>query len=124
MKEYLSGLSHIGIPCKDLQETIQFYKRLGFEIIYQNEQYRVVFLQLGSLVLECYCMDKVADIAGAVDHFAIDCSDVKACYQEALRVGHTIISNGIESLPYLANGIEFFIILGPNNEKVEFLQKM
>ncbi len=124
MKEFLNGLCHIGIPCGDLEETILFYEKIGFTMTYRNEEHKVAFLELGSAVLECYELPEIAGVAGAVDHVAIACCDVEGCYQKALEMGLTIVGDGIDGRPFFANGVKFFIIQGPNGEKIEFCQKI
>ena len=55
---------------------------------------------------------------GAIDHIAIDVTDIEACYIWAQENGMDIISNGIESHAFWDN----VIIAGPNTEKIEFCQ--
>ena len=35
MKNYVTGLQHIGIPTNDIKKSLEFYEKLGFENIYQ-----------------------------------------------------------------------------------------
>ena len=60
--------------------------------------------------------------SGAIDHIAIDVTDVEAAYALAQEQGLQIVSNGIEALPFWEKGVRFFIVLGPNQERVEFNQ--
>lgn len=32
LKTYTTGIQHIGIPTNDIEKTIEFYQKLGFEI--------------------------------------------------------------------------------------------
>ena len=49
---------HIGIPTNDIDKTVDFYHKLGFETAFEtvNEEAdeKVVFLKLGTLVVETY----------------------------------------------------------------------
>lgn len=36
MKDYATGIQHIGIPTKDMEASKQFYGKLGFEIAYEK----------------------------------------------------------------------------------------
>lgn len=36
LKEQLVGIQHIGIPTNDIETTIEFYEKLGFEIAFQT----------------------------------------------------------------------------------------
>ena len=46
LKEQINGLQHIGVPTKNMEETIAFYEKLGFETAFEtvNDGDRVVFL--------------------------------------------------------------------------------
>ena len=58
LKNYSTGVQHIGIPTNDIEKTIAFYQKLGFEIALQtvNEEAdeKVAFLELETLVIETY----------------------------------------------------------------------
>lgn len=122
--EFASGLQHIGLPTNDMDMTIRFYEGLGFENVYEtvNEAAgeRVAFLRLGSLTIEAYENKQAAMRSGAIDHLAIDVKNIEGCFAQAQQQGYEIVSNGIEALPFWENGVRFFIILGPNKERVEF----
>ena len=32
IKDFCTGVQHIGIPTKDIEETIRFYEQLGFTL--------------------------------------------------------------------------------------------
>ena len=120
------GLQHVGLPTNDLKATIAFYESLGFETVYQvrNEAAGedVAFLRLKNLTIEAYENGRAAMQSGAIDHIAIDVVDVEAAYRLAQAQGYQIVSNGVEFLPFWQKGVKFFILLGPNQERVEFNQ--
>lgn len=124
--EYALGLQHVGLPTNDMEKTVAFYESLGFENVYAtvNEQAgeKVVFLRLKNLTIEAYENHSAAMRSGAIDHIAIDVSDAEAAYALAQEQGYRIVSNGVESLPFWENGVKFFILEGPNKERVEFNQ--
>ena len=37
LKTYTTGIQHIGIPTNDIEKTIAFYQKLGFEIALQTD---------------------------------------------------------------------------------------
>ena len=123
---YSAGLGHIGIPTDNVQETKDFYRKLGFAPVHDgvnpagNQQ--VAFLQLGNILIETY-EEKPARAPGAINHLAIACTDIQAAYREAKALGLKILSNGIESLPFWDNGVSFFIIEGRNAERIEYCQR-
>ena len=73
VKEYCSGLQHIGIPTNNINETVEFYKKLGFEVAYttRNGDETVTFLRMYDLVIETYENNQAVMKSGAIDHFAI-----------------------------------------------------
>lgn len=121
--KYCTGLQHIGIPTDNPAGTEAFYEKLGFVTVYRTATASgpVIFTELGNLQLEIY-QQQPARTAGAIDHIAIDVTDIEACYIWAQENGMDIISNGIESHVFWDNGIRYFIIAGPNAEKIEFCQ--
>ena len=125
-KALSKGLQHIGIPTNDMKKTGEFYESLGFEAVYRTRNEAasedVAFFRLGNLTLEVYENGQAAMKSGAIDHIAIDVTDVEAAYALAQEQGLQIVSNGIEALPFWEKGVRFFIVLGPNQERVEFNQ--
>lgn len=126
LSQIITGIQHIGIPTNDIEATAAFYKSLGFQCIYDtiNEASgeAVCFLRLKNLCMEVYQNGAAALRAGAVDHIAIDVSNIDAAYQAVSDLGCTFFEEGISFLPFWENGIRYFIILGPNQEKIEFCQ--
>lgn len=124
--DFALGLQHVGLPTNDLKATIAFYEGLGFETVYQvrNEAAGedVAFLRLKNLTIEAYENGQAAMQSGAIDHIAIDVDDAEAACRLAQEQGYQIVSNGVEFLPFWQNGVKFFILLGPNQERVEFNQ--
>ena len=117
-----TGLQHIGIPTNDLNLTIDFYQSLGFELAHRtaNGDEQVAFLKLGNLMIETYQNFKAARINGAVDHIAINVTDVEEARRIADSMGLEVVEEG--QLPFWENGVKYFTILGPNREKLEFNQ--
>ena len=117
-----TGLQHIGIPTNDLNLTIDFYQSLGFELAHRtaNGDEQVAFLKLGNLMIETYQNFKAARINGAVDHIAINVTDVEEARRIADSMGLEVIEEG--QLPFWENGVKYCTILGPNREKLEFNQ--
>lgn len=126
LKEQMNGIQHIGIPTNDIETTVNFYKKLGFEIAFRtiNEEAneKVAFLKLNSLVIETY-ENKMAKMeAGAIDHVAIDVKDIEKVYELVNQAGLNTTQDTVHFLPFWKNGVKFFTIEGPNKEKVEFSQ--
>ena len=85
LKTYTTGIQHIGIPTNDIEKTIAFYQKLGFEIALQtvNEEAdeKVAFLELETLVIETYEVTDPAKAPGAVDHIAINVKDIEEAFR-------------------------------------------
>lgn len=126
LMDICNGIQHIGIPAADVEKTCRFYEGLGFVRAFETEIHdsqKVAFLQSGNLVLEVY-QSETAGMAGAIDHIAVDCLDVVAAYEQALVNGYVIVSDGIEELPFWEKGVRFFMIEGPNRERIEFDERL
>lgn len=124
IKQYITGLQHIGIPTKDFKGTLDFYEDLGFEKIMQtkNGSDDVAFLKFGNLVIETYTGEAVGT-TGAIAHIALDVTDVDAAFKEAGQRGYKMLDKEINFLKFW-DGVRFFTIEGVNGERVEFNQKL
>ena len=125
-KTYTTGVQHVGIPTNNIEETIAFYEKLGFEKVFEtvnaaaNE--KVAFLKHGTLVMETYENRAAVLKAGAIDHVALDVKDIEEVYQYIKEQGLNTTKDTIHFLPFWENGVRFFTIEGPNKEKIEFSQ--
>ena len=119
----VTGIQHLGIPTADLNKTIEFYQGLGFEVTWQNPG-EVAFLQNGTLVIETYAVEEPAMKNGAIDHVALNVTDIEAAWMDAQACGYETEDSAINFLPFFEKGVKFFTIIGPNREKVEFNQFM
>lgn len=126
--DLLKGVQHLGVPTNDLERTIRFYERLGFEVALRtlNEKMdeKVAFLRHGNLMIETYENHQATMKDGAIDHIAIDVTDIEKCYEIANELRLDVLDDGIQFLPFWENGVKFFTVRGPNNEKVEFNQQL
>jgi lactoylglutathione lyase len=122
--ENVTGIQHIGIPTNNIDTTIEFYKRLGFCITYQTiiDGTSVVFLNLHNITIEAYQNGQASMTLGAIDHIALNVSDIDEALNYAVNKDFNILEESIRFLPFFKNGVRFFTIEGPNNEKVEFNQ--
>ena len=120
--QVLTGVAHIGIPTNDLDKTIAFYKKLGFvsalETVNKAAGERVAFLQLGDLMIETYENHRAAEKAGAIDHVALATTDIEAAFAAAKEAGMHLLHSSIQSLPFWENGVRFFMVEGPNKERI------
>ena len=124
MKDYATGIQHVGIPTKDMDATKKFYEDLGFEAAFEtvNDEARVCFLKMYNLVMEVYQSEDAAGKIGAIEHVAIDVTDIEQVYKEICDKNMNTLQDEIHFLPFWDNGVRFFTIKGPNEEKIEFSQ--
>ena len=128
LKNYTTGVQHVGVPTNDIGATIEFYHKLGFETAFEtvnkeaNE--KVAFLKLETLVIETYENKAAKMESGAIDHVAINVKDIEEVYRYIENNQMNTTNDTIHFLPFWDNGVQFFTIEGPNKEKVEFSQYM
>ena len=121
---FVKGLSHIGIPTRNLEESLEFYKGLGFEVSGMGNEGKkdaVAFVEQQGVVIELYLSDEKQDVTGVVDHVALDVDDIEGAYLWAREKGYKIITPGIVCVPdVLGKGTSYFMIEGCNHERIEF----
>lgn len=128
IKKQITGIQHIGIPTNDIKKTIEFYKGIGFEVAYEtvveatNE--KVAFLKMKNIMTETYENQSAEMKAGAIDHIALDVNDINHVYKEVKSAGYTMVHDSVQFLPFWEKGVKFFTIIGPNEEKLEFSEKL
>ena len=127
LNDYVTGVQHIGIPTNNIDETISFYKSIGFSIVMEtvNEAAgeKVAFLQNKNLVIETYENKNAVLANGAIDHISIDVTDVDAVFA-MIADQFVCLDKQVQFLPFWEKGVKFFTILGPNHEKVEFCERI
>lgn len=127
MRQNATGIQHLGIPTADVEKTVAFYEKLGFEMMWRSgpdSPNNVAFLKLHDLVVETYYAQEPVMKEGAIDHVAINVTDIDQAFQFCQAGGFTVLDEEVNFLPFLENGVKFFTILGVNNEKVEFNQAL
>ena len=124
MSNHIKGLSHIGIFAKDIDASIDFYKRLGFSL--DNEasvsDVRLAFLSAGTCIIELIGKDE-SRAAGVVDHIAMEVDDIDAAVADAIKSGIAIGANDVKFVDILG-GVKNVFFNGPNGERLEFFQHL
>ena len=95
LTDYIHGYQHIGIPTDDIEKTTRFYENLGFKLIWETvyNGYPVKFFGCGDILLETYEKDGgAADRVGAIDHIALNCTDIVGCVHVIFHTGSTVSS--------------------------------
>lgn len=126
IKDFCTGIQHIGIPTNDLKETISFYEQLGFRValLTNNKEETVAFLQLHNLIIETYENKVAAMQAGAIDHIALDVKGIDSLFERMKAKHFHLLDPEVNTLPFWENGVRFFTVIGPNKEKIEFCERL
>lgn len=126
IKDFCTGIQHIGIPTNDIEETIRFYEQLGFQVAFltRNGVETVAFLWLHNLIIETYENKSAVMQAGAIDHLSLDVKDIDTLFELIKQKGFSLLDEHVNKLPFWENGVRFFTISGPNKEKIEFCEKL
>lgn len=126
IKDFCTGIQHIGIPTNNMEGTISFYEQLGFHVVLQtnNKKEKVAFLQMHNLMIETYENNAAAMQAGAINHIALDVKDIDSLFELMKAKNFHVLDNQVNKLPFWENGVRFFTILGPNKEKIEFCERL
>jgi Glyoxalase/Bleomycin resistance protein/Dioxygenase superfamily. len=120
--DWVVGPQHIGIPTKDVQKTVEFYQGLGFTVMHQPRE-DVYFLALKGTVIETYFSADAAGKPGAVDHIALEVKDIAPLFEKIKGDGYELFDKEIQELPdFFDHGVRYFMIVGPNGEKIEFAE--
>ncbi len=132
--DFIHRIQHIGIPAHDLEVSIPFYERLGFENVMESPFEfdggfgTCVMMKNHEVIVELYQMPEkqLAEIKkrtnGHVDHFAIDVTDVDHAYETLKKAGFEILEETPAFLQFWKNGTRFFNVKGPSGEIIEFNQ--
>jgi lactoylglutathione lyase len=132
--DFIHKIQHIGIPAHNLEISIPFYERLGFENVMESPfefdggYGTCVMMKNHEVIVELYQMPEkqLAEIKqrknGHVDHFAIDISDVDVAFDTLKKAGFEILETTPTFLPFWKNGTRFFNVKGPSGETIEFNQ--
>lgn len=127
IRDTVTGVQHVGIPTTDLEGTIAYYERLGFEClgIYPNGEDRCTFLRLNNLTLEVWTMDPTPMKTVPSTTSALDSTDIEASFAERRSSAWNFAEGSIQHIDtFWSNGIRYFNVLGPNHEVIEFCQIM
>lgn len=132
--DFIHKIQHIGIPAHDLEVSIPFYERLGFENVMESPfefdggYGTCVMMKNNEVIVELYQMPEkqLAEIKqrknGHVDHFAIDVADIELAFDTLKKAGFEILESTPTFLPFWKNGTRFFNVKGPSGETIEFNQ--
>jgi len=118
----IKGLAHIGIMVKDMDVSVDFYKRLGFTLDnVENIHVKLAFLSAGSCLIELIEVKDLERGAGIVDHVAMVVEDIDKAIEAAVANGIEIDAGTVSSVGILG-GIRNVFFVGPDGERLEFFE--
>ena len=133
MKNPICGLAHIGLRSADIERATRFYHSLGFtphqSLALEDPQgcIQVCFLTLRELTLELYQLPWQGQprqpASFGIDHVALRVSDLAAAQRWVTELGYPL-TEGPTVQPSGRNGVRYFMIDGPDGERVEFNQPL
>lgn len=94
LKSFVKEFHHFGLPTKDMDATIEFYQKLGAEIVFETvvqeagKPCRVVHLKVSNLYVEAYERDETPMCCGAIDHLAVSTDDTVVFINGCFWHGH------------------------------------
>ena len=118
-------LAHVGLVVKNAEVSKEFYQRAlrcKVENTYQDERIKLVFLNAGGQIIELVqrLQQEAAERRdGVVDHLAFWVSDVAAEMERLRSLGIMPLT---EQPASLGKSLQNFFFLGPDGERVEFMQ--
>ena len=125
----ITGFQHLGVPVSNLEASIRFYERLGFRIEDRSELEesggvtKVAFMEMSGFCIELYQPPEGVPATrnvGPIDHFAFDVRDIDEAFKELSEAGFSMIEEAPVALPLRAKGVKYFMVCGPDGERVEF----
>jgi lactoylglutathione lyase len=136
LKGNFRGLQHLGIPVANLQVSVDFYSRLGFESILssrvdvpeEHDAILVAMMKQKEIIIELYQVTEIEQKElrsrhdGHVDHIAFDVADVDKAFLELRQADVEILQKEPMLLNFWDKGCKYFTIRGPDGEKLEFNQ--
>lgn len=126
------GLHHIGVFTANMDESIDFYKKLGMEPYQDNtldNGTRLVFISVGSAVIELIQHADPSPVAqlgdGLINHIAIKVANTDALVENLKAQGIAFETEAVGNMPSLfANGAKNIFLRGPSRERLEFFEEL
>jgi len=120
-KGKITGLAHIGVFVKDMQKSLDFYKRLGFNLDKEEDiGIKLAFISAGTCLIELVEKPDARE-NGVVDHVAMEVDNLEAAIENAKANGIEIDASTISEVPILG-GVKNVFFDGPDGERLEFFE--
>ncbi len=116
---------HLNITVVNLEQAKKWYvEMLDFEITGEFQSadgMKAVFLTNGEETYEIF--EDTTLEKSVIDHIAYQSDNLQADYDFFKKKGANFITDGIQHAEWIfENGVDYFFILSPTNEKIEYCQ--
>ena len=130
MNNLITGIAHLGLKVSDIDKSSAFYQTLGFSVTEkfakkgENGEVHVAFLTSPKLTLELYQLpdsidNNLSQSCNGIEHFALEVNDIDKMLNKIKALGYEINEGLVyEKREYCE--VSFFLISGPDGERVEF----
>lgn len=130
----ISGLFHIGIYTKDMNQSVKFYS----DILSFKEEWRGIVdhptgrieaavMRLGGCIIELVVpadLTRVSNIAGPVQHLCLKVEQLEKVMEELSHKGVEFSHEGVEIISTFMNGIRHAFLYGPSGERIELAEEL
>lgn len=132
MKDNYNGLGHIAIYTKDIQDSIDFYERIGGALhktdavqTPQGEK-RLALVEFGGFLVELIQPPvPFQDGEGSIPHFAVYVKNLDKAAADIQNAGVTSFMEPEKKvLPDTFGGLQNWFFTGPSGEQIELLQML
>lgn len=128
------SVHHISLSVKSIEDSVQFYEKLGFEKVLQwdaeNNSLTIVHMKLGGTYLEFFCFTEKQDAPETTKSLETDLPRV-GIKHFGLKVGSIegakefVLKNKLAESVSIKHGrtdIDYFFIKDPSGNFIEFVQ--
>lgn len=128
MQNLITGVAHLGLQVSDINKSSQFYQSLGFKLNesftkpFEHGEVSVQFLTSPALTIELYQLPTTVhshQVYSGIEHIALEVSDIEKALQTITALGYPINEGPVYQKRETCE-VHFFLISGPDGERVEF----
>lgn len=126
----INGWAHLGIVVSQIEKSKIFYRRFGFKEVMnaviktKSCSIKLSVLEKNGFKIELIQPGVKSRKDGHIDHVALKVTDVEKAYKELKAAGLNVIQDSPVFLPFGENGVRYFNVLGPDGERLEFIQTL
>jgi len=124
----INGLAHFGLYINDIERSVAFYKKLGFEPFFstKNGDFPVTFIRNNDCVIELVQFpDGISREDGWFDHVALSVTDIDGVKADLESKGIVFEEDTYTIAPHcFENGSKWVLFRGPDGEHIELNERL